>query len=126
MLRPARFIAFLPLVCGIGLGGFSQPQGHARVLRLLWATATPWPWLRTPAVMDSTLYLMTEHSSLSAVDLRTGQLITKISPPQRGDYETPSISAGMLYVSCGSDNVSAFRLPDLSLEWSTSLAAPAA
>jgi len=86
-------------------------------LEQVWVVTTEWPWLRTPAVLGSTLYLTTVHGKLSALDLQTGRIVDDASPVERGVYEEPAIISGSMYISGGNAFVGSFHLPKLLPEW---------
>jgi hypothetical protein len=78
-------------------GGSVLQHGHA-VLRPVWRVETEWPWLSTPAVFAGSMYLMVNHSRLTQLGLRDGQIRREIALRQDGVYETPQFdSAGTLF-----------------------------
>lgn len=88
-------------------------------LRLIWRVRASWILLRTPAVANGKVFLMTKPGELSAFDLRDGSNVWNIDPPERGSYESPVIDAGVLYLACGNSNMAAVDLDTGKVLWST-------
>jgi outer membrane protein assembly factor BamB len=88
-------------------------------LRLLWSLPTPWAWLRTPACVDTSFYLMIEHGTLSQMNLLDGRVLREVSPQEPGDYERPVVDGSSLFLTCGNSNVCCFELAGLAPRWSS-------
>ncbi len=119
MWTRSRCVRSAIVLAAFALAGATPRVGQALDLEQEWASPTTWAWLRAPAVKDTTLYLMTELGKLAAISLRTGRVIGQVSPPERGPYPTPAIATDTLYVCSANSNVSSYRLPEMTLRWST-------
>jgi outer membrane protein assembly factor BamB len=114
----------------VGVRGSSQASGlsetgSAQTLRLIWKRTTPWQWLRTPAIADTTFYLEIEHGKLSELSLRDGRILREVTLPEP-DCERPIIDRGFLFMACSSSNgnVVAYDVRTLKLLWSTCVSPP--
>ncbi|KPJ58727.1 MAG: hypothetical protein AMJ46_13725 [Latescibacteria bacterium DG_63] len=101
----------------------SSDTGAADTLRLLWKRTTPWKYLRTPAIADSTFYLMIEYGKLSELNLRDGRALREVTPPVSGGYKRPVVDNGSLFLVCDG-NLTAYEIRTLAPLWSTDVSPP--
>ena len=98
--------------------------GDPAEIDLRWKQETPWVWLRTPAVAESTFFLMVKHGEIAEISLSTGKVMRSTVPPEPGDCESPVLHSGKLYVACGNSNMTVFDASTLEVVWSKYMVPP--